>query len=59
MFWPKISLKLAKWDEKSHTKQLFSKTILPVFPQKIHNFSLVLAWLVLFSTKVFWSQNYR
>ena len=32
IFWPKISLKLAKWEEKSHTKQLFSQTILPVFP---------------------------
>ena len=49
IFWPKISLKLAKWEEKSaHTKQLFSQTILPVFPQKIHNFSLVLAWREIF-----------
>ena len=48
IFWPKISLKLAKWEEKSHTKQLFSQTILPVFPQKIHNFSLVLAWQEIF-----------
>ena len=48
IFRPKISLKLAKWEEKSHTKQLFSQTILPVFPQKIHNFSLVLAWREIF-----------
>ena len=48
VFWLKISLKLAKWEEKSHTKQLFSQTILPVFPQKIHNFSLVLAWREIF-----------
>ena len=31
-FWQKISLKLAKWEEISYTKQLFSQTILPVFP---------------------------
>ena len=48
IFGPKISLKLAKWEEKSHTKQLFSQTILPLFPQKIHNFSLVLAWREIF-----------
>ena len=48
IFWPKISLKLAKWEEISHTKQLFSQTILPVFKQKIHNFSLVLAWREIF-----------
>ena len=48
IFWPKISLKLAKWEEKSHTKQLFSQTILPVLPQKINNFSLVLAWREIF-----------
>ena len=48
IFWPKISLKLAKWEEKSHTKLLFSQTILPVFPQKINNFSLVLIWREIF-----------
>ena len=48
IFWPKISLKLAKWEEKSHTKQLISQTILPVFPQKIDNFLLFLAWREIF-----------
>ena len=48
IFWSKLSLKLAKWEEKSHTKLLFSQTISPIFLQKIHNFLLVLAWQEIF-----------
>ena len=48
IFWTKISLKLAKWEEKSHTKQLFSQTFMQIFRQKINNFSLVLDWPEIF-----------
>ena len=38
-----ISLKLAKWEEKSRCKMLLSRQILQIFPTEIHDFSRVLA----------------